>query len=1105
MTIFCSPRGLAHQGHFQYETFDTLPEQVPLASVTVEFFLVRPIPQWRVYLAWHGVELYDLPLDMTVPQLSDFHAIGPDVQPRLDFGAFILCKIVNFLSNAHRSDTCITFLRNQLLFSSAFTTDHFHITPYDANLLIRHVFPDDQYPVAQLTSNTGYLLLHRAFTWVHQPHSLASLQKHASEPWIQLFDFVLTRPRAAADITDTSTDACAGRLLQLHPNQKSILQLYPDLAKDPALVSEYLLMVGACDRHTMPTCYGVQLSVVASCLVAHFQDEFGSVNIDQYLSQSDLLFILSAGGVYNGSLGTTRVFASDLFPLYASVEAFKTLHPKLLNMDYSVLILPPPKSIAENMTTAKWAQYSRKLLAVRPRDAYRKRKLAAFNRSPEFRTAFTTMSSDFNIDRLQRSAIVMSPDDCIRHAATQVIQSFRQLVTSAMTQASVQSVPTVQQTVLPAATVNVAPVVVSSTHHFDAPIRRLVPTFTDISSSLTPSYVETNMFALRAQQHITNWDNRSAYVFRNASQYLSVVQLHTTASRPFQLHDQLLFLQSGDQTFTPADPWGTLFAQRHYQYRVAQIFNDVLHCDFVELFYTPAQTEILASDIVPKVRCTYTGTYLLRVNTNDNASSNAQPPSSSVQHLLHELPATSATSAAPPTLSNHGQAIGRGSLSNIFRPVPSRQVPLATHVPSRSLPVDSLRPRDDDTDSDDSRQTSVKRLKDSQIEVGGKTYRVQGKNSVYTLIIAFASMCTLMEDGHIEKLLAGFGNYVNNYTSEILMKGILRQTVVSATLSGMQLHAPQNFALLRFKQLVWFELSPLHDKVFQIQWTYPDTWTPDDLHPIHFLSIHDATRKNFHFDYESWALSWIWLRITYEQILGPSYGPVLQDIVNDIQQNDIGQLFDVDYLVSLSIRMLALWAQYSSQHVIFKVAGSNVDYDPATMTVKDWQQVVHALWFALKSFLTFPLQHEFNILNDKFKVVKMKPLLPKDKRPSAQEKEKHPKALKSALKPASPTTTIAATKSRSKVVTPSRKVSIVTQDGESAPYCIKDFSKHYGITTSLKNCRANCKYIHYSKVPKSTTKASLLTAVDKLVTKLGLTDSQAQQFRSKIQEDPHFQ
>ena len=130
--------------------------------------------------------------------------------------------------------------------------------------------------------------------------------------------------------------------------------MYPDLAKDPALVSEYLLMVGACDRRTMPTCYGLQLSVIASCLVAHFQDEFGSINIDQYLSQSDLLFILSAGGVYSGSVGSTRTFASDLFPVYASVEAYMTLYPQLLNTDYSVLILPPPKSMAENMTKAKW-------------------------------------------------------------------------------------------------------------------------------------------------------------------------------------------------------------------------------------------------------------------------------------------------------------------------------------------------------------------------------------------------------------------------------------------------------------------------------------------------------------------------------------------------------------------------------------------------------------------------------------------------------------------------------------------------------------------------------------------------------------------------------
>ena len=43
----------------------------------------------------------------------------------IDFGVFILCKIVNFLSSAHRSDTCLALLRNQLLYSPTFNIDHF--------------------------------------------------------------------------------------------------------------------------------------------------------------------------------------------------------------------------------------------------------------------------------------------------------------------------------------------------------------------------------------------------------------------------------------------------------------------------------------------------------------------------------------------------------------------------------------------------------------------------------------------------------------------------------------------------------------------------------------------------------------------------------------------------------------------------------------------------------------------------------------------------------------------------------------------------------------------------------------------------------------------
>jgi hypothetical protein len=204
--------------------------------------------------------------------------------------------------------------------------------------------------------------------------------------------------------------------------------------------------------------------------------------------------------------------------------------------------------------------------------------------------------------------------------------------------------------------------------------------------------------------------------------------------------------------------------------------------------------------------------------------------------------------------------------------------------------------------------------------------------------------------------------------------------------------------------------------------------------------------------------------------------------------------------------MFALLSQYSSQNVPFKVFDSDINYSPATMVLEDWHAVILLLWKALKTFLTFPLQHEFNIINDKFKVSKMKPLWP-TKKPSLSAKEKHPQALKPAIKRPSSPVTAATTKSRTVTVTPpcNRKAAkVVAFDGDPVRYCIKDFARHYNIVTSLKPCKDNCVYVHYNKLPKNTAKSDVLAGVDKLVKQLGLTDAQIQQFRTKIQGDSHF-
>ena len=48
------------------------------------------------------------------------------------------------------------------------------------------------------------------------------------------------------------------------------------------------------------------------------------------------------------------------------------------------------------------------------------------------------------------------------------------------------------------------------------------------------------------------------------------------------------------------------------------------------------------------------------------------------------------------------------------------------------------------------------------------------------------------------------------------------------------------------------------------------------------------------------------------------------------------------------------------------------------------------LWQSLKSFLSLVQQQEFHLINDKYKIAKMKPLAPKDKKSQAVDKKKHP-------------------------------------------------------------------------------------------------------------------
>lgn len=139
----------AHTGQFNYATFDIDPGKVPVTTVQPEYFMLRPMKQWHDYFAWHNIRLSDLPVTMNAVQQQLFRNLATTVQPRYDFGIYIICEITNFFRTAYSSNHRYTFLHNQLYQSTAATIKNF---PLDANMFIANTFSQNQYPWSRLAS-----------------------------------------------------------------------------------------------------------------------------------------------------------------------------------------------------------------------------------------------------------------------------------------------------------------------------------------------------------------------------------------------------------------------------------------------------------------------------------------------------------------------------------------------------------------------------------------------------------------------------------------------------------------------------------------------------------------------------------------------------------------------------------------------------------------------------------------------------------------------------------------------------------------------------------------------------------------------------------------
>ena len=136
----------AHQCKFEHGSFDTFQDSTPVSSMRPEFLLVKTIPQLLAYLAWHGVPLPYLPINMSDDQIIRLVTIPANVHARFDLGVYIACTISNYLATVYSDeDHRYQLLHHQLYMSTADTVQGFHIAALDANIFVQSLFKHGQY------------------------------------------------------------------------------------------------------------------------------------------------------------------------------------------------------------------------------------------------------------------------------------------------------------------------------------------------------------------------------------------------------------------------------------------------------------------------------------------------------------------------------------------------------------------------------------------------------------------------------------------------------------------------------------------------------------------------------------------------------------------------------------------------------------------------------------------------------------------------------------------------------------------------------------------------------------------------------------------------
>ena len=1092
---------------------------VSLAAVTVPYFLVRSLNDWLRFCNSHFIDITDI---WQIEDVQEFAALDDRVYPSLHLCMAMLIALVNFCSMAYRNAFTIEImLQRQVYPCRDQQRSGLTLTNVDANLAVQSYFPDEP-RAAVIGDTTGIDLLNSAVTWVKTSLSVAAIRADINNKWLQLLSTVF-RPLIPMEILNTTQQEAV--LLAINPlrfSNSELREIYPMLLKGPTeRLLEYLnnnpmaaLLYGS--SVTTETYGGLCLKLLG-CLVATLQELYDAINVDAWLSVSDIAFLMNKGGVLASADGR-HVFESSVFYVFTTATMPSKLR-ELLESGMPMPLVSVPRDFTMLTSKKSWVAYYNRQFLNQTKATAAQRTLQKTLALVTVPPSFARQVACFEISK-QSKAIVQAaaPKDCVRVLASNVRKWLSQNDSPPAAPTQVIPVNNVAAANVLAANVSSAAAAIGSQGsalvNLVPPVPRLTAIYGNISAQRRDryaSYVTPDSLAIAAQQRIVGWDAIVDFVFDAAGEaYMRSLTLCTTQQRPPIITDNFVFLYDPANQFTPDNPFPSICAITHLWYRLTAIENGWHYFDFENLL-----CKLVSTAVIPlQIKIQYRGTYLLyspptpgsivppsnqQPTIGSNGTTSRPPPVSAAQQSQqgsHPTASRGSTMQSAGASPASGYAFGVTSayplspLSPTAIQVPAQQ----TRVAALPTPVAAVLPTvTTDYDSDDSEQRKMVKVATLQYE--GEEFRVLGKESVIKILRETQSVRTLMEHGQLELLVRHEGNFANHYTKEVFRAGILRQHSLATIHVGMTLLVNDNHDLLRFKALVCFDVPELQHSLYTLKHEFPYLQTSNSLHPVHYLTKADASACSYDIrTYDMWVKTWDGIKLAFKLILGPTYGVALASIITDLQQHSVGQLFDVDYLLALQSTLLALIFNYSSTSDEFVIGAGTQRFQPQTMTSDDWQTVIGLLWSALKSQLTYGLQQEVSMTRARYNQVKCKPIQFRTVKPAGvidvQPKVKVPAAAGQPKKKKSPP-------AKAEV----KKVEFAAAD---INICISDIARHYRVITDLEKCTADCKYVHYNQLPSTMTKAILTAKVQKLAEKCNLTEGQVKFFLARVAADKKF-